>query len=96
MDKYKIQILTMDKLAKIPSEFIEPYLIRFLSIQIESVAFGLISPDEARKNLAGVEYFVTCFCGVHANIATGYKYGRFCRLTDEHMIEICKYALKNN
>lgn len=86
----------MDKLAEIPSEFIEQYLIRFLSIQIESVAFGLTSPNEARKNLAGVEYFVDCFCGVHARIATGNEYGRFCRLSDEQMIEICKDALKNN
>lgn len=79
-----------NKLTKIPSDFIEPYLKRFLSIQIESVGFGLTSPEEARNYLSGVGYFVSCFCGVHASIATQNEYGKFCRLTDDKMIEICK------
>lgn len=85
----------MNDLTKIPSEFIEPYLLRFLSLQIESVGFGLMSPDEARRLLSGVEYFATCFCGVHASLAISNEYGKFCRLTDEQMIEICKKVIKS-
>lgn len=84
----------MDKPIEIPSELIEPYLKHFLMLQVESVAFGLITPEETKTYLKGVEYFVTCYCGVHARFATSNMYGKFLRMKDEDLIEICKNTFK--
>ena len=80
----------MKDLPEIPSEFIEPYLKRFLMIQIESVGSGFDSPEKARQTLKGVDYFISCFGGLHSRIATSNEYDRFIKLSDEEMISICK------
>lgn len=79
-----------DKLPKIPSELIEPYLIKFLMIQIESVALGLISPEKAKEYLKGVEYFASAFGDIHSSLATSNIYGKFIRLSDKQIKEIAK------
>ncbi len=84
----------MNELAKIPSEYIEPYLQRFLMLQIEGVAMGLTPPQEARDYLKGVEYFVECFCGIHSKYAVSNRYGQFIKLSDEQMISICQKTMK--
>lgn len=61
---------------------------------IEGVAMGLYTPDEARSSLKGVEHFISSFGGIHSRYATSNMYGNFCRLTDEKMIEICKNTFK--
>lgn len=81
-------------LPKINSEFIEPYLKRFLIQIIESVAIGLTTPEEARNDPRGVNYFIGSFGSLHANIATNNEYNRFISLSDEQMIEICKEVFK--
>lgn len=79
----------MPKLAEIPSEFIEPYLQRFLSIQIESCACG-VSPEDIRSNLKGVQFFISCFGAIHSRYAVNNEYDRMIRLSNEDMTAICK------
>lgn len=85
-----IQITYAENLPEIKSEFIEPYAQRFLMMQMESVYFGLITPQEARVSLDCVEYFISSFCGIHARLSVSNEYGRFKRLSDDKMKSICK------
>jgi hypothetical protein len=81
-------------LPKIPSEYIEPYLQRFLTIQIEGVGIGMTKPEDARNNLKGVKFFVSCFGGIHASLATQNVYWDFINMSDEQMIKICKEVVE--
>ena len=85
----------MKDLPEIPSEFIEPYLKRFLMIQTEGVAMGR-TPEQARAALNGVEYFISCFGGIHSRLATMNEYYRFSKLPDEEMISICKKVARHD
>lgn len=84
------------EMEEIPSEFIEPYLVTYLSMVIESVGFGFETPAEVREDLKGVERFISLFGGLHARLAIGNKYGDFCRMSDEEMIKICKQVCEEN
>jgi hypothetical protein len=84
----------LSEMNEIPSEFIEPYLHTFLSMQIESIGLGFTTPAEARAELKGVEHFIMIFAGLHARYAVMNEYGKFCRMTDEQIIEICKKAVE--
>ena len=86
----------MSELPKIPSEYIEPYLQKFLVFQIESVGTGLITPAQAREYLKGVDYFAGAFCGLHASLATSNEYKKFMNMSDEKMIEICQETIRNS
>mgnify|MGYP001595230497 CR=1 FL=1 len=85
----------MDKLPEINSEVIEPYLKAFLMENIEGVAFGLYTPDEARQSLKGVDHFISSFGGIHSRCATSNMYGKFCAMSDEVMKEVCKKTFKD-
>jgi hypothetical protein len=80
----------LSELEEIPSEFIEPYIVTYISMVIESVGFGFDTPAEARERLKGVERFVSIFAGIHARIATQNQVYDFCKMSDEEMIKICK------
>jgi hypothetical protein len=84
----------IDDSQKIPSELIIGHLKRFLMIQVEALAMGLHTTAQVRSYLKGVEYFVGCSCGIHANLATSNEYHRFCSLSDDKMIEISKETFK--
>ncbi len=84
------------KPSEIPSEFIEPYLQNFLGNQIDGIAMGLQQPQETRNYLRGVKYFVDCYCGIHARLATSNVYDKFINLSDEDMIRICKKVTKGS
>ena len=87
------QLIGCKNLPEISSDFIEPYFQRFLSMQIESVGAGLITPKEAKEYLKGVEYFA-CFTGIHCRIATANMYGKFISLPDHELLEMCKKIFK--
>jgi hypothetical protein len=87
------QLIGCDNLPEINSEFIEPYFQRFLSMQIESVGAGLITPKEAKEYLKGVDYF-SCFMGLHCRLAVSNVYGKFIRLPDDQLLAICKKIFK--
>ena len=82
-----------NELPTIPSEYIEPYLKRFLTLQMESVYLGFITAEEAKVSLKNIETFVNRFCGVHSVIATGNIYGAFTRLSDDDLNALCKKVL---
>ena len=80
-------------LPEIPSEFIEPYIIKFFGSILESVALGYLSPTEARQQLIGVEWFVDINCGVHARIATSNIFEKLKRLSDDDMLKISQKCI---
>lgn len=90
------QVTYAENLPEIPSEFIEPYAKRFLMMQMEAINFGLVTPDEARKTLDAVGYFISCFSGIHAKLAVGNEYKRFSDLSDSDLKNICKEIFKNS
>ena len=80
----------MSKLPEIPSEYIEPYLVKFMSYLIESIAMGFKTPQQAKEDFRGVEHFVSQFCGIHARLACGNEYYRFKDYDDEELLALCK------
>lgn len=91
MSGNKLQkIMAVKPTFEIPSEIIEPHLRYFLMLQLESLAYGLCTPDEVRKNLDAVDYFVSCSSGLHARCATSNEYTKLKMLDDKDMIEVAK------
>lgn len=84
----------LSELNEIPSEFLEPYLVKFMSYIIEAVGTNWKTPAEARAELKGIESFVSLFGGVHSRYAMMHQYFNFVNLKDEDMIKICKKACK--
>lgn len=87
------QSLYMDNLPEIPSEFIEPYFIRFISMEIEGIALGYTKPSEAKKKLKVIEDFAMRFCGIHAQYATMNEIRKFKSIPNKKLIQICKEAV---
>jgi hypothetical protein len=86
------QVTYAKNLAPIPSEYIEPYAQRFLMMQLESIAFGLITPQQGKDYIKGVEYFIGCFGGLHAQLATSNIYYSFLNTKDEDLIRIARHT----
>ena len=91
-------------LPEIPSEFIEPYLVKFLGNMIQYVACASTEEDikknhcgwtvsEVRQWLKGVEVFVTEFCGIHSRFAITNEINRWDRMTDEQLLEVCNKVI---
>lgn len=78
------------ELPDIPSEFIEPYLARFMSYEIEAVANGYRKPEEARNNLRAMDLFASRFCGLHSKYAASNTFHKLINLSDEDMVSICR------
>ena len=53
----------------IPSEFIEPFLVSYISYQLESTAFGFRTHKQVVADLEGLQKFVSLFCGIHSRYA---------------------------
>ena len=87
-------LLDSKKLTEISSDFIEPYLKDFLSLQIDGVGMGITSPSDARNHLAGVEYFVSVYCGIHSRLATSNMYSKFISLSDADLVDICRKVVE--
>ncbi len=80
-------------LDEIRSEYIEPYLIKYLTHKIENVGREIDTPAEAKADIQGVKSFVDKFCGIHARMVTDRRYLQFIILDDDKLIEICKNAV---
>ena len=85
----------LSELNEIPSEYIEPYLQKFLMYMLECVACGFKKPEEARQELKAIESFVGIFCGLHARIATTNVFFKYINLSDENMINVAKETFKS-
>lgn len=84
------QVFYAENLPTIPSEFIEPYAQRYMMMQLESIAYGFITPETAKNNLKVVDSFIGAFSGLHAQIATTNEYYRLIHLEDNELVEIAK------
>ena len=83
-------------LMEIPSEYIEPYLIAMLSMELEGIEFRPTEERllEAKQNLKGVETFVSRFASIHARYAVMNVYEKFYRMTLEDALKICNASQK--
>ena len=77
-------------LADIPSEYIEPYVVKFISSHLESIALGCMSPKQMKADLRGVEHFISMFGGIHSRLATSNNYYDMLRLNDDDLLDICR------
>jgi len=93
----------MNKLPEIPSEYIEPYLVKFMGSMIEFIANACITQEELAERrgsgftvaqikawVKGVEVFVSETCGIHARYAAMNKMLEFCDIPDDELRELCK------
>jgi hypothetical protein len=96
----------MNKLPEIPSEFIEPYLQKFMGNIIEFAASACTEDEKKQRGgsgwtiseiknwIKGVELFVSWSCGIHARLAMQNEfYQRWYRLPDDEIKKICKQVL---
>ena len=89
-------------LPEIPSEFIEPYLSKFMGSMIEFVASARSQEEKDRlgglgwtvadikKWVKGVEVFVSMSCGIHARLAMMNEMNKFCDIVDQELYELCR------
>ncbi len=87
--------LSSKELPEIPSDYIEPYLVNFISHIISIIATTnekAYTIQELRARLRGVEHFVSEYCGIHSRLAFSNELRRFDKLTDEQLKEICREA----
>ncbi len=91
------------ELPKIPSEYIEPYLAKFMENIIEFAADACSEEEKKLRNgigwtipeikqwIKGVELFVSFNCGLHAKFAmTNEFYNRWENIPDDEIKSICR------
>jgi hypothetical protein len=88
--------MTMAKLPEIPSDFIEPYLVKYFGYIIDCVGYGLKSPDEAKKDLLGLERFISLFGGIHSKLAISNEYYRITKMSNAQFLSVCKKVVKES
>ena len=84
----------LSELDEIPSDFMEPYIVKFFEYIFESVGCGYKSAKEAKEELKGLYHFVGLFCGVHSRLAINNAYHKIKEMQDEDFLEICKTICK--
>ena len=82
--------------CKIPSEFIEPYLQRFFMMCMEELAFFNTPVSEVKARLNGVRYFVSCYGGIHSDLATNNLFFKIDRIPDEELKAMAIKIFKGN
>jgi hypothetical protein len=93
----------MSKLPEIPSEYIEPYLAKFMGSMVEFAASAVLTQEEKAERggigwtiaevkswVKGLELFVNHYCGIHARYAMMNEMYKFVETPDEEMQRICK------
>lgn len=84
----------LSTLEEIPSEFIEPYLVKFFGYIIEAVGTGRKSVEEAKSELKGVGNFIGLFGGLHCRIAFNNEYNKINSLSEEDLKKMCMECCK--
>lgn len=82
------QMINEKDLPKIDSEFIEPYLKRWLMMELESLHYGFITPEEVKESLKWMDRFASRFCGIHAVYAAMNECNKINRLSNEQLTSI--------
>lgn len=78
------------RLEKINSVILEPHLIGYLMMNLESLHAGLIDLDEFRTYLIGAAQFVDYCGGIHSKLATNNIYRGVHALPDDKILEIAR------
>lgn len=83
-------------LIEIPTQFIEPYLVAMLSMELEGIEFHPTEErlEEAKNNLKGVERFINRFGELKVRLAITNVYENFYRMTLDEAKEIIKASWK--
>ena len=95
-----------NKLPEIPSEFIEPYLQKFMGNIVEFASSACTEEEKKKRNGAGwtiaeikqwvkgVEMFVSWTCGIHARLAMSNEfYNRWKNMPDDEIKAICTQVM---
>ena len=98
--------ITESGLPEIPSEFIEPYLQKFMGNIVEFAASACTEEERKQRNglgwtiaelkqwVKGVEMFVSWTCGIHARLAMQNEfYNRWNRMPDDEIKTLCKQIM---
>lgn len=99
--------MSTQKLPEIPSEFIEPYLEKFMGHIIEFAANAYLTEEEKQSHngtgwtiaeiklwIKGVELFVSWTCGIHARLAMQNEfYNRWKDMPDDEIKRLCKQVM---
>ena len=93
----------MVKLPEIPSEFIEPYLAKFMGSMIEFLSSAYITEEELAKHngvgwtvaevkhwVKGVEVFVSGSCGIHSRYAMINEMQKMTEMPDADLKILCR------
>lgn len=96
-------------LPEIPSEFIEPYLTKFMGNIIEFAANAVTQEEKERRGgsgftiteirqwVKGLELFVQWNCAIHARYAMSNEfYQRWCFMTDEQIQTLCRQVMEES
>lgn len=90
------------KLPEIPSEYIEPYLAKFMGNVIEMAAFAYTEEELKKKGgvghtipqlkewVKGVEFFVSSCCGIHSRYAMMNELDRLRKIPDDEFKKIAR------
>jgi len=91
-----------NKLPEIPSEFIEPYLAKFMGSMISFITSSRTKEQIEERGgigwtiqdvkcwIKGVELFVSETCGIHARYAMMNGMYKFNDIPDDELYKICK------
>jgi len=64
--------MEMTELREIPSEFIEPYIVDYISKSLKALAEGrdFDDVDDFKSKMQGMHRFIQHTCGIHARLAS--------------------------
>jgi hypothetical protein len=99
----KVEKVQGSDLNVIPSEFIEPYLAKFMGNMVSYFSSAYLTEEEREKNggyhwtvdevkgwIKGVEKFVSQTCGIHARYAMMNEMDKMVKVPNEKLKEICR------
>jgi len=96
-----------EKLPEIPSEYIEPYLAKFMGSMVEFIASARPQEEidkhgigwtvaEVKHWMKGVEVFVSNSCGLHARLAMNNEIQKMITMDDNELYETCRKVVMGN
>lgn len=98
----KVEKVHNSDLNVIPSEFIEPYLAKFMGNMVSFLSSAYLTEedkphpethwtvDEVKGWIKGVEVFVSQTCGVHARYAMMNEMDKMVRMDNKKLKEMCR------
>jgi hypothetical protein len=85
--------MEMTELKEIPSEFIEPYIVDYISKSLKALAEGrdFDDVDDFRSKMHGFYRFIQHSCGIHARLASdNIILGKIINAPNENIMAVVK------